>query len=277
MNREKTESELAQMLSNYDYTKLESRIVAELATSHFADALTYRVSTGTPVPKYDDRPFSGLPLYRPVVLDLTFRGYGISGQILGKGGDLLGIVDPRTPRFDPVPGSIVVMMDLGVALKKLVDRGCKFDLIVADVPPDAQCLAVGAFAQPGPPAPRGTRRLLLPGAVTRKADVEHVDLAKSVLEATEKLISDNGEALVRMHAIAFNKFCRGNGAMLPHAWAAHAHEKSAVVDVYMARQHRDEHRSVMGAAPRYADRPHLNLSRTRTPGQRIGFENALRT
>ena len=232
----------------------------------------------TLVPRKQNRPFPGLARNRRVVLDLTFRGYGISGEIVDKDGELLGIVDPRTPRFDPVPGAVVVMMDLGVALKKLTDKNRKYDLIVADIPPDSQCPAVGAFAPPRAPQARTGRKLLLANTVAREVPIVSVDLAKSVLDATERLMSDSGEALLRMHAIAFNKFCKSNHPLLKHVWFAHVRNNLASIDVYAARSHVSENRTCRSHAPEWGDRagalPPALLQWT--SGQRIGFGDALR-
>ena len=69
---------------------------------------------------------------RRVVLDLNFNGYGLSAQIVAKGGELLAIADP-VAKYIIVPGTDEVRMPLGLAVEKLVAAGAKFDLIVCDI------------------------------------------------------------------------------------------------------------------------------------------------
>ena len=73
--------------------------------------------------------YPGLTSLRRVVLDLSFRGYGLSSEIVDTHGELLGIAEPDA-KFDPVPGAIVVRQHLGNAVQKLLADGARFDLIV---------------------------------------------------------------------------------------------------------------------------------------------------
>lgn len=162
--------------------------------------------------------YPGLTTVRRVVLDLAFAGYGLSSQIVGRGGELLGIADPAA-KFDPVPGAVVARIELGQA--KLAAGGSRFDLIVADIPQGATCAAVGEFAPPPKLSPPGTRRILGTTPTAPKPPPARTRLEVAVWHATHILLSERGEALLRMHVTAVNALFKVKAPGLRRLWWGH--------------------------------------------------------
>lgn len=210
--------------------------------------------------------YPGLTAERRVVLDLTFRGYGLSSEIVNTQSELLAIADPAA-RFDPVPGAVVARVELGIGLAKLIKAGARFDLIVCDLPPDSQCAAVGAFSpHPAPLATSGRR--ILGCAPPAPKPALSTGLAPAAWTAINALLADRGEALVRMHGADFW------GAAHPkHVWWRH--EQESHVDLYLKRGARalDVRRSLR--APGAADRYNACGPEVWTPGQRQSFKETL--
>ena len=217
----------------------------------------------------------GLTLERRVVLDLTFRGYGLSSEIVGRGGELLGIADPAA-KFDPVPGARVARVELGTGLERLLKAGARFDLIVCDIPPDSQCAAVGAFALPPVLNAPGVRRILgcTPPAPKPPA---RVGLAVSVFTAIQALLADPGEALVRVPVADCDAInLRAN--LLKSVWWSHRH--GSVSDAYLRRAKKIRKVGVRphDRAPDATDRCNMfgpESARPWTPGQMQIFEKTL--
>ena len=201
----------------------------------------------------------GVTLERRVVLDLTFRGYGLSSEIVGRGGELLGIADPAA-KFDPVPGARVARVELGIGLERLLKAGARFDLIVCDIPPDSQCAAVGAFALPPELNAPGVRRILgcTPPAPKPPA---RVGLAVSVFTAIQALLADQGEALVRV-PVADCDAINLRADLLKSVWWSHRH--GSVSDAYLHR----------GLRTRPAGGPHDRAPDATDRSKRFGPESA---
>ena len=163
--------------------------------------------------------YPGLTPERRVVLDLAFAGYGLSSQIVSRSGELLGIADP-TAKFDPVPGATVARVELGLGLAKLVAGGARFDLIVADIPRGATCAAVGTFAPPPRLMPPGARRILGCAPAAPKTPAQ-MSLALAVWHATNTLLSECGEAMLRIHVTAVNALMKSKAPGLSRMWWGH--------------------------------------------------------
>jgi len=218
-------------------------------------------------------PYPGITRERRVVLDLSFRGYGTSADIVDPKGELLAIADPDA-KYDPVPGAIVVRAPLGVAVQKLLLAGARFDLIVCDVPPGSTTPAVGIFAPAAPPLARSGRKLILPGVVKAKPVESRIGLAQAVWQATQSLLSVEGEALLRVPK--HEDLAPGGNSMLENVWWAHWLEASDSVSLYVQRGCGATGVGVYRAAPREQDRlRHTNAffatSVRWTPGQRELF------
>lgn len=224
--------------------------------------------------------YPGLTTQRRVVLDLCFHGYGLSCQIMKQGGELLGIADP-TSRYDKLPGATVARLPLGLALDKLQTEAARFDLIVCDVPSGATTPRVGAFAPTPAPLATSGRKLILPGKVIKHPPVMHsIDLALAVGRATELLLSDNGEALIQMHAVSFNNLCKMKEPVLSRVWWVHITRERATL--YLAKHHT----STLSITDRlHAHAPEENkihpfwssgpTGTTWTPAQKYTFEKLL--
>ncbi len=95
------------------------------------------------------------------ILDLNFRGYGLSSQALAPNGNLMGIAEPDA-RFDPVPGATVVRRPVLQALDQLLTAGVKFDMIVIDLRDTSAAIDLhGRWVPPPALNPRNAPRLLL--------------------------------------------------------------------------------------------------------------------
>jgi hypothetical protein len=217
----------------------------------------------------------GLTKERRVVLDLAFCGYGLSSEIVSRGGELLGIADPAA-KFDPVPGARVARVELGIGLERLLKAGARFDLIVCDIPPGSQCAAVGAFAPPPALYAPGVRRILgcTPPAPKPPA---RVGLAVSVFTAIQALLADNGEALVRV-PVADCGAINSDSKLLKSVWWAHRH--GSVSDAYLRRAKKI--RTVLigpiNREPNATDRCNMfgpESGRPWTPGQMQIFKETL--
>jgi hypothetical protein len=158
----------------------------------------WSTSAPAPIPRQPvSLTYPGIRQSRRVVLELGFRGYGLGAEMVDPTGDLLGLIEPGTRRFDPVPGAWEETMTLGLALSRLQAVGAKFDLIVADLTemPD-RLPAVGAFA-PKQEAPSGIgRRLLADSAPSRKPEAPTINSVEAVSRALDLLLSPEGEALL---------------------------------------------------------------------------------
>ena len=217
----------------------------------------------------------GLTKERRVVLDLAFCGYGLSSEIVGRGGELLGIADPAA-KFDPVPGARVARIDLGIGLERLLKAGARFDLIVCDIPPGSQCAAVGAFALPPELRPPGVRRILgcTPPAPKPPA---RVGLAVSVFTAIQALLADRGEALVRVPVVDCDAL-NSDPKHLKYVWWAYRH--GSVSDAYLRRAKKIRKVSIgpENREPNATDRCNMfgpESARPWTPGQMQIFKETL--
>jgi hypothetical protein len=219
--------------------------------------------------------YPGLTAERRVVLDLAFCGYGLSSQIVSRTGELLGIADPAT-KFDPVPGAIVARVELGVGLARLVAGGGRFDLIVADIPRGATCAAVGVFAPPPRLMPPGARRILGCAPPAPKPPAQ-MSLALAVWRAMLALLSDHGEALVRLHESDVEAI-NGPGESRKGTWWSH--RQGGYATAYVSKRTARKRLPVGPAptAPNAADRsavfgPEFQVW---TTGQRASFQQLLK-
>jgi hypothetical protein len=220
--------------------------------------------------------YPGLTEQRRVVLDLTFHGHGASAGIVDTNGELLAIGLPGA-KYDPVPGAHVVELPLGIGLQKLVDAGARFDLIVSEVPHFATTPRIGAFGDPRPPLNKTGRRLILPGVVVKKPEVRETDLALASFRATQKLLSPNGEALLRMHVSALNDILKMEEPGVDKVWYCHVNRDQA--ELYLYNKHvGDWSPSIRERKPTAMDRVgHLHhFTAPYTKGQRDLFLKTLK-
>lgn len=225
-------------------------------------------------PKKRELAFPGLTENRRVVLDLTFRGFGTSSQVVDPKGELLAIADP-TSKYDPVPGAIVATVDLGIGLQKLSNAGARFDLIVCDLVPGGTCAPVGAFAPlPLPLATHG-RRLILPGVRCVKPAICRLPLYKAIAHGVKALLSSGGEALLRMHVLDYNRLLKEIPTIGGNIWWT-AIDGSYNVNVYVAGGGHNTGGIPHRREPSRIDRTVLHgYLQDWTKGQRAAFEAAL--
>ena len=101
----------------------------------------------------------------PLVLDLNYRGFGLSAECLEWGGELLAVKDPVIPQGDHVPGARIQAGSAQNIVRALRAARLRFPFVVASVlptdvgwgnnAPTSSIRGLLGWGLPGtPPAPR---------------------------------------------------------------------------------------------------------------------------
>lgn len=125
----------------------------------------------------------------PLVLDLNYRGFGLSAECLEWGGELLAVRDPMIPQGDPMPGARVQLGQAKRIVTALKQARLRFPCVIASVCKDDA-------GWPGVDPVRQQSRSLLDWAKGTNAPESTIDRLTGVIQAAVDLVAPEGVIVI---------------------------------------------------------------------------------